>query len=154
MKHHIIRNHLLASPGNRKSHSNQPVPVRLCTRQWADPSWCPSSVPAGKIPAELQSQAVSESYSEPRQPSSVHRQLPQHQPRGKGAIESRREYRTLLIFPPELPRTLTITKKDEHFKNPHNFIICMPRHVSFVFLFVATHCSEDKSCSSPCSWCF
>lgn len=94
MKPHLTLNCFLLSPGNRKPRPNQPVTVCLRPRQRADAPGCPGPVLAWKVPAKLQPQTVSQGCSEQKQPSSVHRQLPQHQPGGKSyqevAVESSR----------------------------------------------------------------
>ena len=85
--------HFLLSLGNRKPRPNQPVPVRLRSRQRADPPGRPGPVLARKVPAKLQPQTLSEGCSEQKQPSSVHRQLPQHKPRGESSQEVSAESR-------------------------------------------------------------
>lgn len=39
---------------NGKLCRDQSFPVRLCPRQWTDPAECPSTLPAGEVPSELQ----------------------------------------------------------------------------------------------------
>lgn len=72
-------------PENRKPCRHQSFPVRLRPRQWADPPECPCPLPAWEVPSELQPSTLSKGRGEQEQPSSVHRQLPQHQSRGESS---------------------------------------------------------------------